>query len=307
MKKKLAIIILDGSGTQVRQLATSRLTIAIGVCLVVLLLAGGAAIFRDYGVKKQQLARRGALQKALAEKQSLIREQQKHLNAFSKQLNSLSQSLAELGNVEENIRLIANLEPNHAQENVFGIGGSATEGYEGRGDVESEIGKQAAEDPAAPRASAGGSYEKSLSPEGTLRLDRHPNLLAATPSIQPAGGMITACFKRSMSDLTGREEFHRGLDIVNEQGTPVVATADGRITFVGSRPAAGKTVVIDHGFGYVTEYTHLGEVFKQAGEQVRRGEQIGTMGASGQGKVSRLHYEVHLNGIPVDPSRYILQ
>ncbi len=305
MKNKLAIIILDGNGTKVRQLSASRLALGLGACLVGLILACSVAVVWDYGVKKQQLAKRGALQKALAEKQSLVKEQQKHLKAFTKQLNNLSQKIAELRRVENDIRVVANLEPNHAQENVFGIGGSEGEGFESRGDVANQV---PADDNLSGQKQpiSTSSYARTVAGRGLL-LDQHLNLLAAIPSIRPAEGMVVADFKRSMSNLTGREEFHQGLDIANSKGTPVVATGDGRITFVGFRPTDGKTIIIDHGFGYVTEYTHLDEVFKQVGEPVKRGEQIATMGGSGQNQMSQLHYEVHLNGIPVDPSRYILQ
>lgn len=308
MKKKLAIIILDASGARVKQLAVSRFIVVVGICLLMVLLAGSAFLVWDYGAKKQQLAKREVLRELLAEEQGTIREQQKHLKAFVNRLDKLSKNIVDLARFENDIRVIANLEPNHAQESVFGIGGSAADDYESGSDTISRSKMPDNGNPAGQKAtSLSNMHQPGVAGKGIMMFDQHPNLLAATPAIRPAEGTITTCFKRSLSNLTDREEFHQGLDIVNEKGTAVVATAEGRITFAGSMPGSGKTIIVDHGFGYVTEYTHLDEILVQVGEPVKRGQQIATMGSSGPGKMSQLHYEVHLNGIPVDPSRYILQ
>ena len=100
--------------------------------------------------------------------------------------------------------------------------------------------------------------------------------------------------------------MHKGVDIAARRGTPVKATADGKVTFSGSKGLLGKTVIIDHGHGIVTRYGHLNEILKKRGDEVKRGDVIGEVGSTGRTTGSHLHYEVHLNGVPVNPVKYIL-
>ncbi len=307
MKNKLSIIILDSKGSPVRQLTASRLAVSVSLILLVIFIVGSMALIWDYNEKRQKLSQRGVLQKALAEKQAVIRQQKRHIESFVTQLANLSQNIAELKRFESEIRVVANLEPNHDQESVFGIGGSAGEGF--KTDIESEKNKNGIE---INRIEQSSSHSIIQDQKRTFEMlleqsESMPNMLASTPSIRPADGQIVTGFERRKSLLTDREEFNQGLDIVNEKGTPVIATADGQVTFSGFKPTTGQTLIIDHGFGFVTEYDHLDSILKQVGEQVKRGEQIATMGESGQADTPHLHYEVHLNGIPVNPSRYILQ
>lgn len=94
---------------------------------------------------------------------------------------------------------------------------------------------------------------------------------------------------------------HQGLDLTAPQGTPVVATADGRVTFAGRSGSYGRLVVVDHGGGWETRYAHLHRIAVDAGDRIRRGGRLGTVGHSGNASGDHLHYEVRRNGVPVDP------
>jgi murein DD-endopeptidase MepM/ murein hydrolase activator NlpD len=96
------------------------------------------------------------------------------------------------------------------------------------------------------------------------------------------------------------------VDIANRHGTAVLATADGIVSFVGKKGAMGKVVVIDHGHGMISRYAHLNTSLKKRGDKVKRGDVIAQMGNSGRTTGPHLHYEVHLNGVPVNPAKYIL-
>jgi murein DD-endopeptidase MepM/ murein hydrolase activator NlpD len=102
------------------------------------------------------------------------------------------------------------------------------------------------------------------------------------------------------------KEFHRGLDIATRKGTPIISTADGVVTFAGRKGGLGKVLVIDHGHGMVTRYCHLQKWVVGSGTRVKRGDKIALVGNSGRSTAPHLHYEIHLNGIPVNPSKYIL-
>jgi murein DD-endopeptidase MepM/ murein hydrolase activator NlpD len=96
------------------------------------------------------------------------------------------------------------------------------------------------------------------------------------------------------------------LDIANRKGTPIIATADGTVTFAGPKGFLGKVVIIKHGYGMTTRYGHLQKVSVKRKQNVKRGDTIGYMGNSGRSTGPHVHYEVLLHGIPVNPKKYIL-
>ena len=96
-----------------------------------------------------------------------------------------------------------------------------------------------------------------------------------------------------------------GIDLTAAKGTPIYATADGTVVQAGYREGGfGKKVLIDHGYGYSTLYGHCDEILVQPGQKVSRGEVIARVGSTGLSKSPHLHYEVHVNGRPVDPINY---
>jgi murein DD-endopeptidase MepM/ murein hydrolase activator NlpD len=137
-------------------------------------------------------------------------------------------------------------------------------------------------------------------------LTQQRNRLACTPSIRPAKGWISSQFGYRTSPFTGRREFHSGIDIANNHGTSIIATADGVVSFVGKKHLLGNLVVIDHGHGLVTRFAHLDDALVKRGEKVKRGAVIAKMGNTGRSTGPHLHYEVRLNGLPVNPVQYIL-
>jgi murein DD-endopeptidase MepM/ murein hydrolase activator NlpD len=137
------------------------------------------------------------------------------------------------------------------------------------------------------------------------KLEEQRNILSATPSIMPTNGVITSRFGYRKSPFSGRSELHKGIDIANKKGTSVVATADGVVIFAGMRGLFGRIVTIDHGHGIITHYAHLDKTLKKEGDNVKRGDIIAKMGNSGRSTGPHLHYEVRLNGIPVNPTKYI--
>lgn len=131
-------------------------------------------------------------------------------------------------------------------------------------------------------------------------------LLASTPSIWPVKGWVTSGFGNRKSPFTGKKEFHPGLDIATKSGTPVVAPADGVVSFSGTKSGFGKVLVIDHGYGYTTFYGHCSALKKKVGEKVKRGDVVVLVGSTGRSTGPHLHYEVRVNGVAANPMTYIL-
>ena len=147
--------------------------------------------------------------------------------------------------------------------------------------------------------------EQSLQEVYELLKDQE-SLLSATPSVWPAKGWVTSRFGYRISPFTGLKQLHDGLDIAAPLGTKVNAPADGVVTHVSTDSGYGKVLVINHGYGVVTRYGHNSEIMVKVGQRVSRGDLVSLVGNTGRSTGSHLHYEVRVNGIPVNPSRYIL-
>ena len=138
------------------------------------------------------------------------------------------------------------------------------------------------------------------------KLEDQRNFLASTPAIKPTTGWISSSFGYRKSPFTGRREFHSGLDIATRLGTPIVATADGVVNYVGRKGLLGNLVTINHGHGIITRYGHISKALVKRGAKVKRGETIALIGSTGRSTGPHVHYEVRLNGVPVNPKKYII-
>lgn len=130
--------------------------------------------------------------------------------------------------------------------------------------------------------------------------------LASTPSIMPLRGWITSRFGYRIDPFTGRRHFHKGLDIVARAGSPIVAPADGIVSFAGKYGSYGNAVMIFHGYGLSTLYAHTTDVLVRVGQRVKRGDVVATVGSTGRSTAPHLHYEVIVHGVKTDPAKYIL-
>lgn len=138
------------------------------------------------------------------------------------------------------------------------------------------------------------------------QVEEYSRRLEATPSIWPAWGRITSGFGNRRSPFNRYVgQFHKGIDIAAPYGTPIYATAAGTVTGAGYRGGWGNLITINHGYGYETYYAHLSGFAVSGGERVSKGQVIGYMGRTGRSTGVHLHYEVHVNGVAVNPLNYI--
>jgi len=130
-------------------------------------------------------------------------------------------------------------------------------------------------------------------------LEAKQSLLAGSPEIMPVDGPINSPF-----GIRGGE-FHPGIDIAAPSTTPVKVTGDGVVVFLGYVGGYGNLIEVDHGQSYTTRYAHLSSFGVKLGDRVSKGQIIGFVGTTGRTTGPHLHYEVRLNGVPVDPKRYL--
>lgn len=128
-------------------------------------------------------------------------------------------------------------------------------------------------------------------------------VLAALPSKLPLRSAINSAFGPRLSPWTGKPEFHAGVDLAAPAGTPVKASSAGVVRVAGAEGGYGLSVLIDHGSGFETRYGHLQSVSVAKGQRVEKGQLIGLTGNTGRSTAPHLHYEVLVDGRPVDPRR----
>jgi murein DD-endopeptidase MepM/ murein hydrolase activator NlpD len=148
--------------------------------------------------------------------------------------------------------------------------------------------------------------------DGTLdaveaKLGERVRWISSTPSIAPVKGIITSGFGTRSDPMTHGPGVHQGVDIAAAAGQPVHAAGDGVVILASSLGGYGEAVYIAHGFGITTRYGHLSEINVRAGQRVHRGAVVGRVGSTGRSTGYHLHYEVRLDGNPVNPLAYILE
>ena len=307
MDKKVSFFILSNTGSPVKQHTISRTLLRVlGILCTACLVLSTYAIYDYYDLKKTSGDNR-QLQATIAHQEDEIAGQRLQIQKFAHEITDLKSKLVALNDFEKKIRIIANIEKTADQDSLFGVGGSIPDDLdtkvpltEKHNSLIREIHKQTQQlDIASVRQREG--FESLFN-----FLQDQRNLLSSTPAIRPTKGWVTSEFGYRISPFTGLREFHKGLDIATRRGMPIVAAADGIISFIGNSGLLGKVIVIDHGHGMVTRYGHVEKVTKKRGQAVKRGHNIAHVGVSGRTTGPHVHYEVRLNGIPVDPSKYIL-
>src|SRR6476661_739159 len=268
--------------------------VAVGVVAILALLLGYAAV--SHTADQQRTAR-------LTQENVRLEQQLGEING---RLATLTDTLSRISQRDARIRVLANLEPIDPQVQAAGIGGPASPeiglaGLTGvsrrTADIRVDLGALIR------RANLLASSFK----EAADSLGLHTARLAATPSIMPTQGWLSSAFSAMRQHpILHLARPHEGIDVSAPMGSPIEAPAAGVVTDAGWETGYGNTITINHGFGIVTKFAHASKLLVKTGQRVARGQRIALVGNSGLATGPHLHYEVHVNGRPVDPLRYVL-
>lgn len=138
-----------------------------------------------------------------------------------------------------------------------------------------------------------------------LLMDRKLNRRTIPSGLPVEHGVLSSKFGKRIDPFTGKQDYHKGIDIAAKAGTEVVAVGDGVVTWSGERSGYGKLVEINHGSGYITRYAHNRDVLVSSGETVKKDHPIALLGSTGRSTGPHVHFEVLRNGKQVNPARYL--
>lgn len=304
MSKKWNVMIVPSSpGMKIRNFDLSshliwRAAIAV-VSLIVIVLVG--VLFAGHQWQKNKLEQ--------------ISHLEGELEARNAEFSRLNREFSALEELEDKLRTIAGLKPRNRSEVDVAAGGQGGPDW---GSLESD----------SPGVPADGVLRERTQKRTTQRLyseslklkdsfeevldvfERESDRLSRIPSINPIHlqeAWISSGFGYRKDPISGKRRFHEGCDIVAPRRTSVIAPADGVVTFAGWRNGLGRTIEIEHGYGYITLYGHNDKLFVKKGDAVTRGDLIAHVGSSGRSTGPHLHYEVHHNGKLVNPYKYLVQ
>ena len=145
---------------------------------------------------------------------------------------------------------------------------------------------------------------RQLSVLEAILFDQHLEM-SRTPSTLPGRGYITSTFGTRSDPFSGGRAHHKGIDFEANTGDPVFAAADGVVSFTGIKSGYGNVVEVDHGNGYVTLYAHNSAFTVRVGDLVRAGQQVAKAGSTGRSTGPHIHFEVHTNGVAVNPKPFL--
>lgn len=301
--KKVTILLLPQGSRRIKRLSIhSNLPFfftIIGLTLFLGLLAFTLYTCWQNSHLKGQAAELKRLRKKAA-------QQNVQIYAFADKIRLLEEEMSKLRHFDQKLRAMTNKGSLLPKAGLLGTGGSESEvsGPKNRLQAGTEdLIRQMHRD--VERLLAEASVQELSQQELAKILEDSRSIMASAPTVWPVSGSLTSGFGYRSSPFTGRAEFHRGIDIVAPVGAPIKAPAEGIVLSIEWSSGYGWILSINHGYGVVTRYAHLAQAYVEPGQRVRRGQRIAAVGRSGRTTGTHLHYEIILNGIPINPMRFL--
>lgn len=229
------------------------------------------------------------------------------LTQISNLYKNLSVDLDSLSSRNDDLRIIANLPPVSDDERKVGVGGNKLYNdldFSNLSDDEELSASLNLIEEVARKL----DFEKNYYKKITAKLKENKSLFESIPALKPCAGTFSEHgFGMRFHPILHVNRMHEGVDIITDVGTPVYAPGNGTVSFAGDRSGYGLCVIIDHGFGYETLFAHLSGSSVKVGQYVKRGMNIARTGNSGLSIGPHLHYEVHHDGIKLNPENFFFE
>jgi murein DD-endopeptidase MepM/ murein hydrolase activator NlpD len=288
-RRQFSLLIVRGDGVRVLRFNFARPT-AVGACVVLsVLVSVSGALFGDW------LQLRGLTREAVTFHQQLV-EQRAVIDGFNTRVAEIRREMAGWRDLHARIwePFGPELSPGGKDRGIGG-GTPALEIVPGKLSPADELNRL--NDMVKEQTQRLVALERLMSRAGKA--------VAALPSRWPVRGAVNSEFGTRPSPWTGGLEFHSGIDIRAERGTPVYAPAAGTVGFAGVGQEYGTMVIVDHGQDIRSVYGHLSKVNVQNGQHIERGTLLGWTGNTGRSSGPHLHYEIQVKGQPVNPRAYL--
>lgn len=227
---------------------------------------------------------------------------------YAKQLDEIKKRVVELDELEYKVRDLATLQKGNYRPKQVAIGGKEVDLLRDYSAIAERREKEFFNDLNETLVSLSLELEKreiSLSDLVDL-LEEQKLIVRSTPTIWPVKGWVSSEFGYRLSPFSGRRVFHEGLDIAARYGTDIRSTAKGIVIYSGAKAGYGYLVSVDHGYGYISRYGHCSRLLVNVGDRIEKGQIIAKVGTSGRSTGPHVHYEVLVNGIPVNPLKFIV-
>jgi murein DD-endopeptidase MepM/ murein hydrolase activator NlpD len=294
----LDIIFLTGKGNKTTNLRIKSVYIALILIACVAILVSFTYNLTSYAKKEVDRSR-------LSQVENENRVVRNEINRIEKEMSNLQTFIDSLELYDKKLRSYAPLRPIDDELRNMGVGGYMPL-FEKEGlslDVKSELTNVSETlDNLVGRA----RLQKSSFDELANFLQEKAYLRNHTPSIMPVQGWLIRGFGYQIDPFTGQVKMHEGLDIAAPTGTPIVAPADGTVRYAGNKKDYGLSVEIDHGYGFITQYSHCQRIRVNSGMRIKRGDVIAYVGNTGRSTGPHLHYEVRVSHATVNPMNYVL-
>ena len=256
-----------------------------------LALGGAAGVIGNAALKAQ-------VQRQQAQVETTRREAQREINALAARLGELQAEANRLNALGERLTRIGQLQDGEFDfDKPVGVGGAGLVYDMPKDELDLGLAQLDAQ------FQASGAQ---LSVLESLLFNRQLDM-NAVPSREPIDSYITSGFGRRADPIRGGGQFHKGMDFGADVGDPVVAVADGVVSFSGRRSGYGNVIEVDHGNGYVTRYAHNSRLTRKVGALVRAGQEIAKAGSTGRSTGAHVHFEVWQDGRVVNPRKFLSQ
>jgi murein DD-endopeptidase MepM/ murein hydrolase activator NlpD len=299
-KEYFTFMFLPGPNAKVRTLSISKSVIKSALLSVGAVLLLSFYLIYEYNDVKDKVWELQSMREELMQQKAQVQN-------FALNILDYKRQMFLLRDLDTKLRRVVSLGPRDKAQQVLGIGGPDELGLQNltsMGEKRQDEALKEMHQELTQLKGAASRQETSLQMLIEYFEDKR-SLYASTPSVWPVRGWVTSPFGNRTSPFSGILKFHEGMDIAAQTGTPVVAPADGVVIKAGFSTGYGNMVEISHGYGLRTVFGHNSRLNVKVGQPVKRGDLISYVGDTGSSTGPHLHYEIRVNGLPVNPMKYL--